>query len=276
MKKNSFLILLEQRKKKGVKPKKQRPPKWLFPTNQEKKFDKTLYNLVFELKNLIKEYLIPEIPSMIEEVNSKTPNDRQDSFLDRLNNLIIFIRKRIQNSVDETIFEADKIGLEISRFNKQQSDKLNNTIFGFDLFVDEPWLKDQLQLFSDQNEKLIRGIPDQELERISGDVERGLQQGRRFTDIAKDIQKSYGISHRKAKTIARNQTTQLNASLTRYRQQEVGIEKYQWQTSGDERVRPTHRANDGKIFSWDKPPAITGHPGNDINCRCVALPVLEY
>ena len=147
-----------------------------------------------------------------------------------------------------------------------QSEKLNHSIFGFDIFTDEPWLKDQLELFSNQNAQLINSIPEQELERVSGAIERGLQQGSRFTEIAKEIQKSFGISKRRATLIARDQTTKLNASLTKLRQTGVGVTKYEWQTSGDERVRSTHRANDGKIFEWDKPSKITGHPGHDVNC----------
>ena len=75
--------------------------------------------------------------------------------------------------------------------------------------------------------------------------------------------------------LSRDQTTKLNASLTKLRQESAGITEYIWQTAGDERVRPTHKANDGKKFNWDKPPAKTGHPGTDINCRCVAIPVME-
>ena len=270
-----FKIQLEMRKAKGIKPKAKRPGKWLFPTNAEKQYDKVLYSLTAELKRLIKEILVPEIPSMVDEVEGKMPNDRLDDYLDRLKGLIIYIGKAIQDKVNTTILEAELIGVEIARFNKKQSEKVTHSIFGIDIFVDEPWLGDQLKLFSSQNAQLIRSLPEQELERVAGDIERGLQQGVRFTDIAKGIQKSFGITRRRATLIARDQTTKLNASLTRLRQQEVGVEEYVWQTSGDERVRPTHRANDGKKFRWDSPPKVTGHPGNDVNCRCVALPVLD-
>ncbi len=46
---------------------------------------------------------------------------------------------------------------------------------------------------------------------------------------------------------------------------------YIWRTRGDGKVRPSHAANDGKIFAWDDPPP-TGHPGEDYNCRCTAEP----
>ena len=38
-------------------------------------------------------------------------------------------------------------------------------------------------------------------------------------------------------------------------------------------VRPTHVANSGIVFAWDAPPA-TGHPGEDIQCQCVAIAVI--
>lgn len=46
---------------------------------------------------------------------------------------------------------------------------------------------------------------------------------------------------------------------------------YIWRTVGDDKVRPEHAANDGRIFSWDNP-SDTGHPGESINCRCIAEP----
>lgn len=40
---------------------------------------------------------------------------------------------------------------------------------------------------------------------------------------------------------------------------------YIWRTAGDDKVRSSHAANNGKIFSWDNPPE-TGHPGEDYGC----------
>ena len=46
---------------------------------------------------------------------------------------------------------------------------------------------------------------------------------------------------------------------------------YIWRTKRDNKVRPSHAANEGKVFSWDNPPP-TGHPRDDYNCRCVTEP----
>jgi SPP1 gp7 family putative phage head morphogenesis protein len=49
---------------------------------------------------------------------------------------------------------------------------------------------------------------------------------------------------------------------------------YIWRTRGDDRVRPAHRANNGKVFAWENPPD-TGHPAAEYGCRCYAEPIIE-
>lgn len=44
---------------------------------------------------------------------------------------------------------------------------------------------------------------------------------------------------------------------------------YIWRTQEDDRVRPKHAENNGKIFSYNAPPP-TDHPGKEFNCRCFA------
>jgi SPP1 gp7 family putative phage head morphogenesis protein len=253
---------------------KKKPPKWLYPISIEREYQRDLLSLTKYLKSLFNSYLLPEIPSMINEVNRKIPNDRLDDFLDRLNAIVLFIKRAVTTKTKSTISKADDVSLQVSSFNRTQFQKMNQSVFGIDLFLNEPWLEDQLKLFANQNAQLITNLSDQEIDRVSGIVERGLQEGKTYSDVAKELKKSYAISDRRAKLIARDQTKKLNSSLTKLRQQEIGVEEYIWQTSGDEMVRPTHAANDGKKFRWDKPPK-TGHPGDEVNCRCTAIAVLD-
>lgn len=265
--------------KSGKLRKLKKSPKWLLPVSQEREYQRDLLSLNRVLRSLIDDLLIPSIPSMIAEVGFKTPDgpkgERADAWMDDLRGIIATISRAIEPKVESTIVQAGIIGAEISRFNYNQFQKINKNVFGVDIFIEQPWLQDQLTLFANQNAQLIRSIPQEELLRVSGAVERGLQEGSNIKTITEVIEKSFGITRRRAKTIARDQTAKLNASLTKLRQQELGVESYEWQTSGDERVRESHRKNDGKIFRWDSPPAATGHPGNDVNCRCVAIPILD-
>ena len=44
-------------------------------------------------------------------------------------------------------------------------------------------------------------------------------------------------------------------------------EYFEWNTMGDERVRPTHEARDGVIYNWDNAEIV---PGEETGCRCWA------
>ena len=74
--------------------------------------------------------------------------------------------------------------------------------------------------------------------------------------------------------LTRDQTSKAVGQLTHARHQQLGIQEYTWRTAQDERVRVTHQALEGSRQKWDSPPAV-GHPGEDIMCRCVAIPVIE-
>ena len=80
-----------------------------------------------------------------------------------------------------------------------------------------------------------------------------------------------------------DQIAKLNGELTKQQQTDAGVEEYIWSDSGDGRVRESHHALNGKRFRWDDPPVVTPpgkpvrrcHPGQDYQCRCVALPVFD-
>ena len=74
--------------------------------------------------------------------------------------------------------------------------------------------------------------------------------------------------------LTRDQTSKAIGRFTQARHAQAGIERYQWVTAGDARVRPSHRRKDGLIFAWVSPPPDTGHPGEDIQCRCYPSPII--
>lgn len=125
------------------------------------------------------------------------------------------------------------------------------------------------------NAALITSLPDQAVEKIRGKVLAAVARGERFETLARDIREQFGATESRAKLIARDQMAKVNSSITEAKQKALGIKKYEWSTAGDERVRDSHRENNGKTFAWDKPPA-TGHPGEDYQCRCVAIPIIEF
>lgn len=143
---------------------------------------------------------------------------------------------------------------------------------GVDVYRAEPWLVPLQANWTAQNAQLIKSIPEQYLSRVETIVRQGVVSGVSGKELAKQISDASGVTLRRANIIARDQTSKANAQLSEYRMKDLGINRYIWTTSHDERVRPSHRALDGKEFSFDKPPS-EGNPGQPVLCRCWARPV---
>jgi SPP1 gp7 family putative phage head morphogenesis protein len=105
--------------------------------------------------------------------------------------------------------------------------------------------------------------------------------GGRSAGMVKSIQATHNVSKAKAKFLARQETSLLMSKLREDRYKEIGVTRYRWNGVDDSRERPDHKALNGKIFAWDQPPITnrdTGarnNPGEDYNCRCLAIPILD-
>lgn len=128
------------------------------------------------------------------------------------------------------------------------------------------------------NIDLIESIPEQYFDRLREDITEAWATGQPWASIVDRVQEIGDITENRAALIARDQTSKLNAAFNGVRQRELGIEKYEWQTAHDERVRDSHADMDGTIQRWDSPPDVDGetvNPGEAINCRCVAAPQFD-
>ena len=139
----------------------------------------------------------------------------------------------------------------------------------------QPPFAQWVQQIVNDNVSLIKSIPESYHQALIRDlIELQTQIGTRPDLLAKLFRDKYKIAGRRLNLLTPDQNTKFVGELNRRKQTGLGIERYQWQTMLDERVRPSHAANEGQIFYWDAPPA-TGPPGYEVNCRCVALAVIE-
>ncbi|MDP3278283.1 MAG: minor capsid protein [Deltaproteobacteria bacterium] len=113
-------------------------------------------------------------------------------------------------------------------------------------------------------------------------VRRLLEQhrGPSIVEVAKRVREQTSASKSKAELTARDQVLKLNSAITQDQHLAAGITEYEWSTSGDERVRDGHKKLDGKRFKYAEPPVVDAsgrraNPGEDYQCRCVAVPVLD-
>jgi len=163
----------------------------------------------------------------------------------------------------------------------QQSDNqlremiLSKTGIDFSGLMSDSVLKEAVDEAVAANIALINSIPQQYLDRVEQAVMASLQAGTLNDTLADELKKIRGVTDSRAKLIARDQLGKINSRLSQIRQQSLGITHYYWSTSHDERVRDRHRRWDGDLIAWDKPP-IDGHPGQAIQCRCTAIPDLDF
>lgn len=152
----------------------------------------------------------------------------------------------------------------------------------------EPHLQEQLDGWAKTNADLIGTMKRKYLSDVQQVVARGVSSGRRHEDIAAEIQARFltktatdgdgarrvrGVTYQ-ARRMARDQVSKLNADLTRTRHQQLGVDRYTWRTLRDPRVRPEHADREGKVFAYSNPPE-DGNPGEAVQCRCYADPVLD-
>lgn len=129
------------------------------------------------------------------------------------------------------------------------------------------------------NTELIR-MEARAREEVRKLIEGPLREGVRVEEVQRRIEERLGVVRSRAELVARDQTLKLYGQIQEERQTQAGIEEYTWSTAEDERVRPAHAALEGTTQRWDSPPVIDprdgrrGHPGNDYNCRCAAIPQL--
>jgi SPP1 gp7 family putative phage head morphogenesis protein len=202
-----------------------------------------------------------------------------DSAEDAIRGLFNFVRLAIKGSDGKLRDLIQASASTVNARNKRWVGEQVQTLLGINPMQSEPWLQEQLALSVNQSVQLIQSAKGKAVDDIEALVMRSVAAGESTEGLAKQMENIKGINVNRTKLIARDQTGKLLGNLTRVRFQELGFGKYEWSTSGDERVRPMHKRLDGKVFDWDNPPITNekgerNNPGQDINCRCTALFVL--
>lgn len=134
--------------------------------------------------------------------------------------------------------------------------------------------------WSDNLNLYIKNWTLESIQRLRDRVLVNTFKGNRAQNLVGILEHDFGMSENKAKFLARQETALLMSQFREERFKSAGVQKYRWSTSGDSRVRERHRELNGQVFTWDNPPIIDelghrGHPGQDYNCRCIAIPLID-
>lgn len=144
--------------------------------------------------------------------------------------------------------------------------------------------QESMKMIVDRNAQLIKNMMTQEITNIENIVYDALIGNEDLEVLKLDLSNQLGISLKRAKRIAVDQTNKAKRGLSQISQIENGVKFFLWRTKEDDRVSTGfggHKQLNGKIYSWDEPenyPIIDsdGHkglPSQRVNCRCVASPV---
>ena len=237
-----------------------RGPALAYPRAAERRYRAYLLKRVRRLIRLIRKALRSDVRS--DDVQVETGFD-SGQLLARLAVLSSIVAED-KDSGFEGVLRA--VQVSTNRSASRVLAQLGATSVGVPVQVPTSWADTNLELIKD----IDRGI----LERMSEAIIETSRKGGSMRDLEKRLSDISLIGKNRAKLIARNEVGNLNATVSRQRQVDVGIVEYIWRTSEDERVRPLHRDLNNKPFRWDTGHPQEGHPGEAINCRCVAIPVI--
>lgn len=209
---------------------------------------------------------------------------QDESAADTLRRVMRDLKKRWFKAFDEA---AVKLAEYFATQASQRSDAALKKILkdgGIAIeFEMTPAMRDVFKSTVEQNVALIKSIPEQYLGRVEQIVQQSVQSGRDIGYLAKELEKQFGVTKRRAAFISRDQNNKATGALNRARYLEIGIEEAIWLHSGGGREpRPTHlkagreQARFNVAEGWYDPHEgrhIT--PGELINCKCSCRPVLK-
>lgn len=242
------------------------------PVSVGTNYNVELQRIVNAIRKDINEYLIPAIKS--EQRNYIA----DATWFDKLSSVLRRIRERWESPQFRALSDAIA-----RRFVNAVDDRTQKSL-GLDVYGNNDDLNTIIEASIYDNTRLIRSIPEQYLSQVESIVVINTRAGNRSSAIISQLVDQFGVTERRAKFIARDQTSKVNSAVAQKRIMASGFEYFQWKTSRDNRVRDRHNAIAEKIteyglgvYRYDNPPmSDKGEPilpGVDYACRCTQRPV---
>lgn len=223
-------------------------------------------------------------------------NEKAKSLNKQIKNLLPQLSNNLDDALKNMSYNLNPVAGEIDGQIKTSLDLIGVKPSLTELQIEG--LKEDYAL--EQKLAILKWDPEQ-ITSLRDMAERSALNGYRKKELIEMIMSEWGFAKVKAKFWARQSIAVFMVKLQETRYTSAGLLFYQWSTSHDERVRgkpgglypkalPTHFVMDRKYCKWSDPTVYSDdkkiwksrqaigapsvHPGQDWNCRCVAVPVL--
>lgn len=275
--------LRERARRRIRKAPKYRPP--AFPTGAETRYRRALLSYVRTLRDAVREHVVPVLDRDGDGVANTAPIGDLNRAWSKVAEVIAPAEHAAKRAARTMVAETNRKNLDSLNSMYKQAIGVAPFVYTGTMRADAPTSVDEiLQRRLRDNVALITSIAPTALSQVQDVIRDGFASGLRVEALAKQIEERFGVAESRAELIARDQVGKLQGQLTEARNREIGATSYVWQVSGapegDERVRDMHRELQGQTFRYDDPPVTNAqgdrnNPGEDYQCRCNALPVLE-
>lgn len=257
-------------------------PKTRYPMNLEKSYLGALKRLVLSWKKkaqwyadyYLKNYMLGGALS----IDSSDDDENDPHKIERLSALIALMMLAIKNSnsKQELANVATQFVLSVNSFSYSNVNAQARAISS-QAIESNPTIQAFIKAKIKENTAYITSMRDKYVAQLQSDIYRAISDGKGATELTNAIVKRTNMSYNHARLIANDQTGSILAELNKYRATHAGFEKYLWQSMEDGRVRPKHQILDQQVFRYDDPDGGDDGqlPGEPINCRCVAMPVID-
>jgi len=301
-----YQLLKQRRRNMGAGNRKRsyntKLPMWLYPHAWENRYYRNIRALLKLFTNITEEMVpVKKIQEWVDEFKTDTFENEFDRLIENLEQLQQTTFNGKEN--DKTRLFLSTVALGISDFNQSQFQKQNKIILGMNYIESEPWEQDVINNWKKNNYKLIKTLSDDYIKEVNRIISEGVEFGVSSGELKKQIRAlDEKITGSRARLIARDQVGKLNGQFTKRRQTIAGIDLYTWLTANDERVRgkpggkypnakKKHWNIHNKICKWDNADVYSEDginwvsrpsnmqdliPGQDIQCRCTAIPFMKF
>lgn len=230
-----------------------------------------------------------QMQSMMDEMRAEIIRDivkpykaeiAMDGILDWIGHVMDSLIERWGDRLDRM---SDEIAAELVKKSKTHYDKrLLNQLKkrGFTAnFRPTRFMEDQAQIALQENVALIKSIGNEYLDKVRSAVWRSVKNGYDQQSLVSQLKQIDGVTDRRAKNIAKDQTAKLNQAFEDARADELGITKAKWMhSSAVKEPRREHKAVNGQVYNIKEGIQFSNgwfKPAEDFGCKCRKYLIIE-